>query len=213
MSKEVHVENQNAAGDDSPRIDPTQLVVAEFSYIAETAFQANEDRARVSQFFFVTFATFIAALFSSQLDNVDTGQLYIAFAIVFLLVSTLGALTLLQLARLRQAWLESVLAMNQIKDQLVLKDQEIGGYFRWTNESLPPAFKVRSVGFILSITVSLISGLATGSAIGFYSLSRGNNIVPWLLCIGAGLGMSILQCALFYWLPLKNADSNRPPPG
>ena len=30
------------------------LLVAEFNYIANAAFQANEDRARVSQFFFVT---------------------------------------------------------------------------------------------------------------------------------------------------------------
>jgi len=30
------------------------FLVAEFNYIANAAFQANEDRARVSQFFFVT---------------------------------------------------------------------------------------------------------------------------------------------------------------
>ena len=46
----------------------SDLIVAEFNYIAQTAFQANEDRARVSQLFFVTFGTVIAALYSSQLS-------------------------------------------------------------------------------------------------------------------------------------------------
>ena len=33
---------------DQQSLDPNEILVAEFEYIATTAFQANEDRARVS---------------------------------------------------------------------------------------------------------------------------------------------------------------------
>jgi len=42
------------------------VITAEFNYIAQTAFQANEDRARASQYFLITFGTVIAALYSSE---------------------------------------------------------------------------------------------------------------------------------------------------
>src|SRR5713101_2519844 len=89
-------------------IDHQEILVAEFQYIAQTAFQANEDRARVSQFYFIYFGAFLAALFSSQLADLDSHQVYIGFVLVFLLITTFGGLTLLQLARLRQAWIESL---------------------------------------------------------------------------------------------------------
>jgi hypothetical protein len=201
------VNNIQNSDNEFTTINPTEILVAEFNYIAESAFQANEDRARVSQFFFVTFATFIAAIFSSQLEHVDTNQIYITFAIVFLLVSMLGALTLLQLARLRQAWLESALAMNQIKDRLINMQPELGDCFRWTNDTLPPAFKVFSVGSILAIMVALLSGLAIGSSIAFYTLTRGLEMVAWFPCISAGIVTAIVQTILFYWLPLKQSGS------
>jgi hypothetical protein len=57
-------------------IDGNSVLSAEFSYIAQTAFQANEDRARASQFFFLSFATIIAAIYSTQVENVDYSQIY-----------------------------------------------------------------------------------------------------------------------------------------
>jgi hypothetical protein len=48
------------------------VITAEYGYIAQTAFQANEDRARAWQYFFVTFATLIAALLSTQVGDEAT---------------------------------------------------------------------------------------------------------------------------------------------
>ncbi|MFO7663905.1 MAG: hypothetical protein R6X18_15115 [Chloroflexota bacterium] len=84
-----------------------QIMNAEYGYIAQTAFQANEDRARAWQFFFVTFATLIAALLSTQMTGVDRQQLYLTFVAIFLLLTVLGTITTLQLVRLRQAWLKA----------------------------------------------------------------------------------------------------------
>ena len=82
------------------------IVAAEYGYIAQTAFQANEDRARAWQYFFVTFATLIAALLSTQVAAAVRQQLYLTFVVIFSLLTVLGLITVLQLVRLRQAWLE-----------------------------------------------------------------------------------------------------------
>ncbi len=188
------------------------IIAAEFGYVAQTAFQANEDRARAWQYFFVTFATLIAALLSAQVETSVRQQLYITFAIIFALLSALGLITVLQLARLRQAWLESVRAMNQIKDQLIAADPALADFFRWRNSTIPPAFKRRSFGFLQAVSVALLSGLALGAAVAFAALAGGAAVVPW--------GLSLLAAAVaaggILWLgyarPLQNAPPAPPGP-
>ena len=178
------------------------LLVAEFNYIANTAFQANEDRARVSQFFFVTFGTFVAALFSSQLSGVDINQVYKAFTVLFVLIGIFGGMTMVQLARLRLAWIESARAMNQIKDGVIKDNPGLEAYFRWKTGTIPPAFKPKSVGFILAVMVALLSGLAIGSAVAFFWLSVNPDSVTWIWSILLGVLGSAIAFALCYWRPL-----------
>ncbi len=164
------------------------IISAEYGYVAQTAFQANEDRARAWQYFFVTFATLIAALLSTQVEGIDRRQLYLTFVVIFSLLATLGLITILQLVRLRQAWLESVRAMNQIKARLIADDPALAAYFRWTNDTIPPPFKLRSFGFLQALSVALLSGLAVGAAVAFGGLAQGAGVVPWALSlITAGL--------------------------
>lgn len=190
---------------DSPGnpINPTEIVTAEFNYIASTAFQANEDRARVTQFYFVTVGTFIAALFGSQLENVDLPQLYAAFAIAFGLIFILGGLTTYQLVRLRLAWYESIQAMNQIKSAAAREHPHLEGYFRWRVDTQPRLFKPASLGFVLALMVALFSGFALGSAFAFGQLALGSVQVAWSTSVLVGLlGMGVML-VLVYWLPLR----------
>jgi len=184
-----------------PNLNP--IVVAEFNYIAQSAFQANEDRARVSQFFFVTFGTLIAALLTSQIDTIDQSELYIAFTVIFTLLAVFGTLTLFHLARLRQAWREAAFAMNQIKDQASRHTPELAGYFRWNMSTIPPAFKARSVGFLLAVMVALLNGLAIGAAAVFFGLSQQAAAINWPLSISLGLIAAALLLVVFYYLPLR----------
>ena len=39
---------------DQRPLDVNEILIAEFNYIANTAFQANEDRARVSNYYLMT---------------------------------------------------------------------------------------------------------------------------------------------------------------
>ncbi len=186
------------------------VIAAEYGYIAQTAFQANEDRARAWQYFFVTFATLIAALLSTQVGEGVRQQLYLTFVVIFVLLAVLGLITILQLVRLRQAWLESVRAMNQIKERLIADDPSLADYFRWRNATIPPAFKWRSFGFLQALSVALLSGLSVGAAVAFGALAGGMVVVPWGASLAAALGASALMVWLGYVRPLRNT---RTPPG
>jgi hypothetical protein len=181
-----------------PKPDETarDIIAAEYGYIAQTAFQANEDRARAWQYFFVTFATLIAALLSTQVASAVRQQLYLTFVVIFALLAVLGLLTVLQLVRLRQAWLESVRAMNQIKERLIADDPALAGYFRWRNATIPAPFKWRSFGFLQAVSVALLSGLALGAAVAFGALAGGAASVPW----GLSLAAAVLAAGGILWL-------------
>lgn len=181
------------------------IISAEHSYIAQTAFQANEDRARASQYFFVTFGTLIAALLSVQVPGINPGQLYVTFVVIFILLSVLGLITILELVRLRQAWLESVRAMNQIKEHLISRDPALADYFRWRMDTVPPAFKLRSFGFLQAVSVALLSGLSLGAAVAFGALASGRVDVPWVLSMVTGLLCATLLLAGSYVWPLRKS--------
>ena len=181
-----------------------QIITAEYGYVAQTAFQANEDRARAWQYFFVTFATLIAALLSTQVDGINQDQLYCTFVVIFALLAALGVITILQLVRLRQAWLESVRAMNQIKERLIADDPALAAYFRWTNDNVPAPFKLRSFGFLQALSVALLSGLAVGAAVAFGGLARGSAVVPWVWSLLAAGVAAVAILGLGYVRPLRN---------
>ena len=183
------------------------IIAAEYGYVAQTAFQANEDRARAWQYFFVTFATLIAALLSTQVEGIDQRQLYLTFVVIFTLLAALGLITILQLVRLRQAWLESVRAMNQIKERLIADDPSLADYFRWRNATIPAAFKWHSFGFLQALSVALLSGLALGAAVAFGALARGVVVVPWGWSLLAAVGASAIILLLGYIRPLEKAVS------
>ena len=98
--------------------DEEALLKAELEYIIQTAFQANEDRARVSSFYLVAVGSLVAAVFSAQFvsQKFEPRLVAGAFSALFLVLTILGTLTTLQLARLRASWHESMMAMNQLKD-------------------------------------------------------------------------------------------------
>ena len=103
-----------------PKLSQDTILEAEFGYIAATATQAYEDRARVATFYFVSVGSLIAAIISAQLFQPESAgdtlqNIYLAFCALFSFLTVLGYLTLAQLARLRTAWMDSVKAMNRIK--------------------------------------------------------------------------------------------------
>jgi hypothetical protein len=151
------------------------ILTAEYEYIANSASQANEDRARVASFYLVAVGSLVAALFSTQIFDTNTNfaTLSILFSGLFFVLTLLGGLTVIQLARLRAAWYESMLALDQIKEYVISQDKDIAKAFRWRNQSMPPLYKINSVSYQQTIEVAILSGLTFGAAIYFFQIGVG----------------------------------------
>ena len=146
-----------------------ELLAAEFDYIAQTAAQATEDRARVSSFYLIAVGSLIAAMFGTQFLGMQSlpKAVNLMFSGLFLLLTLLGTSTIMQLARLRAAWYESMLAMNQLKDYMIKENQLLASAFRWQSSTLPPKYKTSSVSYYQAMEVALISGLMLGASMFF----------------------------------------------
>ena len=181
-------------------LSPDEILDSEFDYVAQTAFQAHEDRARVTTFYLVTVGSLVAAILSAELGTLDQPFTYAAFASLFVVLSLMGLLTLLQLVRLREAWFESVLAMNQIKDYYVKHFQEEGleDAFRWRTQTIPARFKRWSVAYMLALQVAVLGGASLGAAVIFVSLAYDQ--LWWQWAIVAAVGFVVLQMLLHRWL-------------
>ncbi|MFN8414681.1 MAG: hypothetical protein U0Z26_20050, partial [Anaerolineales bacterium] len=155
----------------SPELS-TDILIAEFEYISTSAAQANEDRARVASFYLVAVGSLVAALFSTQIFNTTTnfGTLSLLFSGLFFVLTLLGGITVIQLARLRAAWYESMTALNQIKEYAISKDKELAKAIRWRQDTMPPLYKTNSVSYQQTLEVAVLSGLMFGAAVYFFQI-------------------------------------------
>ena len=149
-------------------LQPDEILKAEYEYIANTVFQANEDRSRVASFYFVSVGSIVAAILGTQFEHDNLRSVALAFALLFLILTVLGALTIAQLARLRAAWHESVEAMNQVKNFYIENHPEIAVAFKWRGKTIPPTDKPYSIANLIAVEVALLGALTTAAAAYFF---------------------------------------------
>lgn len=187
--------------DDMPLpLDFDELLAAEYDYIAQTAIQAHEDRARVSSFYLIAVGSLLAAMFGTQLFDPGfySRGVNLMFGCLFILLTLLGTSTILQLGRLRAAWYESALAMNQMKDFMVSENRNLIKAFRWNTDTLPPKYKTSSVSYYQAFEVALIGGLMFGAAIFFLQQAFILiSLLNWILSAIAGLSIIYLQLCVY----------------
>ena len=182
-----------------------ELLAAEFDYIAQTAAQATEDRARVSSFYLIAVGSLIAAMFGTQFLELKSlpKTVNLMFSGLFLLLTLLGTSTILQLARLRSAWYESMLAMNQLKEYMINENKSLAKAFRWQNSTLPPKYRTNSVSYFQATEVALISGLMLGTSMFFFLQAFSTTgLLHWGLAVLTGFLTFFLQLN-FYKQALK----------
>jgi F0F1-type ATP synthase assembly protein I len=181
-------------------VELDELLAAEFDYIAQTAIQANEDRARVSSFYLIAVGSLVAAMFGTQLfdPNFFTQTVSLMFSGLFVLLTLLGTSTVMQLARLRGAWYESVLAMNQLKEYMMNENESLVRAFRWTAHTLPAKYKRGSVSYYQALEVALISGLMFGAAAFFAQQAFfSTGWLHWIIAALLGFLMVYIQLAFY----------------
>jgi hypothetical protein len=104
----------------------------------------------------------------------------------------------MQLARLRSAWYESALAMNQLKDYMITQNTTLNQAFRWKTSTLPSIRKKDSISYYQALEVALISGLMLGAAAFF--LQRAFlpiGFLHWVLSGVIAIVTIYLQLALY----------------
>jgi hypothetical protein len=189
-----------------PKLNPDELLQKEYEYISQTAFQANEDRSRVTSFYFVSVGSFVAAIVGTQLDA-QSKTISFAFFALFLVLTFMGGLTIAQLARLRAAWHESVEAMNTIKDFYIKHHPEIKDAFKWRTKQVPLVNKPYSIANLMAVEVALLGSLTTGACTYFLLSYLGE--VNWVgsLIVLASIILGYLAQWTFY-LRLLVDDQN-----
>lgn len=181
-------------------IPADEFLTEEYEYIAQTAAQANEDRARISSFYLIAVGSLIAAIFGTQFFDPQffTQGIKFIFSGVFLLLTLMGASTIMQLARLRAAWYESMLAMNQLKEFMIAQNKEISKAFRWTSRTLPPKYKKSSISFYQAREAAILSGVTFTASVHFaqYALNM-NNWFNWLISAACGIIVVFIQIGMY----------------
>ncbi len=155
----------------------------------------------MASFYLIAVGSLVAALFGTQLFEAEkyTQAVKLMFSGLFVLLTVLGTSTIMQLARLRGAWYEAMLAMNQIKDFAMKQNPELTDAFRWTKDTLPPKYKRSSVSYFQAVEVSLISGLMFGTAMFFLQQAFFPTITlfNWILSGLSGLFTIYIQLIIY----------------
>jgi F0F1-type ATP synthase assembly protein I len=188
------------SNDEPLPVEFDELLASEFDYIAQTAAQATEDRARVSSFYLIAVGSLIAAMFGTQLIGMKSlpATINLMLSGLFLLLTLLGTSTIMQLARLRAAWYESMLAMNQLKDYMIRENKTLAKAFRWQSSTLPPKYRTNSVSYFQAMEVALISGLMLGASM-FFLLHAFFiiGVLHWIMIILMGVLTMYFQLSIY----------------
>lgn len=179
-----------------PNLNPDEMLQKEFEYITQNAFQANEDRSRVTSFYLVAVGSFVAAILGT---GFETGRsiISIAFFVLFAALTMMGTLTIAQLARLRASWHEAVEAMNQIKEFYIKAHPEVEPAFKWRTKEIPPTNKTFSIANLIAVEVAMLSALTAGAGIFFLFSFLGS--ADWLIWIAIVVSIIFGFIAQWNW--------------
>ena len=184
-----------ALNSDGRRID------SEYSFITQTAIQANNDRARLSSYYYwIAFGSFILIFFFTQLfdPEIFTSSIKLMLSGLFIIVTIIGTSTIIKSGQLHRTWDKSVLAISQLgaSNTIFSKIREI-------NNSDNQA-----------VEIGLTSGLSFSSAMFFLqSAFFPITIITWLMSLFLGIITHFVQMKIYKRqqrdLPLETAEGSK----
>ncbi len=149
-------------------LEPKDILRLEFEYANKTAEQAQDDRTAMMNLYLLLVGgvgSIVAAVFQSgSALNIPRH----AFALLFALLAITGFFVLLKLVRLRQAWYDSVRAMNQIKNFYLRRFPELDDAILWKMETIPARGKLWTITFNLCLLVAILDSVALAVAVNFF---------------------------------------------
>ena len=160
-------ERAAASRDGSFRLE--SFLLQEYAYVSGTAYQALEDRARMFNLYLVLIGALatgvgIITQLGQKLDGYAVGIIVALLAIM----GVVGIAFFIKLIRLRQAWRESAIAMNIIKEHYIQMFKQgtpaVERIFRWRLRTLPTGERRGNISFVVCMTVALLGSLSFAAA-------------------------------------------------
>ena len=203
---------QGGARNSSLRLE--SMLLEEFNYAGVTAYQAQEDRARMFNLYLLLIGVLGSAL--AAIYQIGGGLKLFAgeLAIALLLVAgMMGVAFFTKLIRLRQAWRESVLAMSLIKEYYIREFSDSAPKavhaFYWRLKTLPAGEKLTSTTAVVCATVAALGslcfmGAAVVAGVLWLPLLLGGYpsvdvmITTWSIAVVL-LGIILTLFTIFYW--------------
>ncbi len=174
-STSYQINDSTEQANDSDRMYDSSLkienmLLEEFNYAGVTAYQAMEDRARISSFYYLLVGVLASGLAAIYQLNGGTHKvppfLVATLLIIGALISVCFFVTLI---RLRQAHKESLLSMNQIKEFYICQFKQqmpaVEHAFRWRQATLPKGERMGSVTFMIAALNACIGSLCLAGAV------------------------------------------------
>jgi hypothetical protein len=146
------------------------MLLEEFHYVSVTAYQAMEDRARISSFYYLLLGVLASGLAAVYQFGGGTHNVPLSLVTILLLVgASISISFFVTLIRLRQAFKESLLTMNVIKeyyiDQFKQQMPTIEHAFRWRLATMPKGERIGSVTFMIAALNAIIGSLCLAGAV------------------------------------------------
>jgi len=145
-----------------------EILELEFEYARVTASEAMNDRHTIVNFYLLLTGVVLSAVVglfgAAKPTGIVEGHLPYAGTVLLWALCIVGWLYLLQIVRLRQAWLDSAMTMNQIKDFYAANvaqfdAQEFGKAFRWRTDTLPRPQALWTIHFFSAALIALLNSL------------------------------------------------------
>lgn len=181
-----------------------KILELEFNYIKEIAMQSTRDRYTFVQFY-TGLSSAIATIFLGLLtlnNGVFTLEMRLILTLISFSMFFMGIIFLLMLIRIRQAWHESIKAINQIKEYYINSTKNnLAAAFAWSNSNLPRKEKRWNIHFYLVMLISVLNSIFFGAGL---ALGIQDMAIPSLMLLLASsfLVLVLLQIA-FYEYALK----------
>jgi hypothetical protein len=146
------------------------MLLAEFNYASITAYQAMEDRARISSFYYLLLGVLASGLAAIYQLSGGTHNVPLFLVVTLLVIGALISICFfVTLIRLRQAYKESLISMNVTKEFYIKEFKQqipaIEHAFRWRLETIPKGERIGSVTFMIASLNALIGSLCLAGAV------------------------------------------------
>jgi len=172
-SRSAPYRSSESAPDTGDKLDATlkleNMLLEEFNYASLTAYQSMEDRTRMFNLYLLlvgVIASGLGVVYQLR-GNISIYSLPLAITLL-LIAGIVGVAFFTKLIRLRQAWRESVICMNVIKEFYIQQFRQqmprVEHAFRWRLKSIPAGESFGSTTFVVCSTVALIESVCFAGA-------------------------------------------------